>query len=95
MFSNDDVAGFFDRKWSVITEKDILTPDGNSFIPDRLIIEENNIKIIDFKTGRKSYYEKHAEQILRYKKLLAEMSIYDNIEAYLLYTDLAETVKVI
>ena len=94
LFSNKKVSSFFDRKWDVVTEKDILTPDGDSFVPDRLVIEKGNVKIIDYKTGKKRYYKEHAKQILKYQKLLSEISFYNNVESYLLYTDLVEVVKV-
>ena len=94
LLSNDDVSAFFDIKWNVVTEKDILTPSGDSFIPDRLIMDNNIVKIIDFKTGNKSYIKKHSEQVLKYKKLLSDMSIYSNVESYLLYTDSVEIIQV-
>ncbi|MBL1222189.1 UvrD-helicase domain-containing protein [Chryseobacterium sp. L7] len=62
---------FFDEKWEVINEKDIMISErGQSHIvrPDRLLKSEEGYMIVDFKTGEQK--EKDERQIERYKNIL-------------------------
>jgi ATP-dependent exoDNAse (exonuclease V) beta subunit len=80
--------GFFCYK-----EQDILSPDGTVNRLDRLYLNPT-IKaavILDFKTGKPD--KKDEKQMRRYQDLLMAMG-YSNTEAYLLYTQNAELVKV-
>ena len=66
-----------------VTEKDIIDADGNFHRPDRILINENQVTILDYKfTSEQS--DKHIEQILNYKKLFTEMG-YVNVKGYLFY----------
>ncbi|WP_394331179.1 UvrD-helicase domain-containing protein [Chryseobacterium luteum] len=62
---------FFDEKWEVINEKDIMISErGQSHIfrPDRILKGEEGYIIIDFKTGEQK--EKDERQIERYRNIL-------------------------
>jgi ATP-dependent exoDNAse (exonuclease V) beta subunit len=64
-------AEFFDEKWEVINEKDIMISErGQSriFRPDRILKGEEGYIIVDFKTGEQT--EKNEQQIERYKNIL-------------------------
>ncbi|WP_338076011.1 UvrD-helicase domain-containing protein [Chryseobacterium carnipullorum] len=64
-------AEFFDEKWEVINEKDIMISErGQSHIfrPDRILKGEEGYIIVDFKTGEQT--EKNELQIERYKNIL-------------------------
>jgi len=56
---------------TVIREKEIITPDGQTFRPDRIVLKENVTWVIDFKTGLPS--DKHQQQVLAYMELIMEM----------------------
>ena len=73
---------FFDDKWEVKNEREILTPDGETYIPDRLLISNEKTIILDYKTGipKKQY----RNQIIQYSDILLQMG-YSNIEKYLIY----------
>ncbi len=65
---------FFDEKWEVINEKDIMISErGQSHIlrPDRILKGEEGYIIVDFKTGEQS--EKNERQIERYKNVLESL----------------------
>ncbi|MGG5208799.1 UvrD-helicase domain-containing protein [Chryseobacterium sp. MIQD13] len=65
---------FFDEKWEVINEKDIMISErGQSHIlrPDRILKSEEGYIIVDFKTGEQS--EKNERQIERYKNVLESL----------------------
>ncbi len=73
---------FGEDKASVKTEVEIIDANAKVFRIDRLIINENNYTIIDFKTGSKE--NAHIQQLNNYARLLKEI---DNrkIYAYLVY----------
>ncbi|MGN7513319.1 MAG: UvrD-helicase domain-containing protein [Allomuricauda sp.] len=55
----------------VLNEREILTTDGHSLRPDRIVISGNEATIIDYKTGKPS--PKHKEQITNYADILRDM----------------------
>jgi len=87
-----EVKTWFLPNNKVICEKDIVDKDGNIYRPDRVVISNNNVTVIDYKSG-KIDVEKNSVQIKQYINLLKEMN-YTNIEGYLLYTNLLKAVKV-
>ena len=58
-------------------------PDGKTYIPDRLLINDNEVIIVDYKTGESD--NSHNLQILTYSNALSLMG-YKNIFNYLIYT---------
>jgi len=84
LLCHPDLKEFFDKKWDVKNEQEILTKDGSSYIPDRLLFSENTTIIIDYKTGSPS--PSHNNQINNYAFILEEMG-YTNIQKYLIYTN--------
>ncbi|REC46338.1 UvrD-helicase domain-containing protein [Chryseobacterium pennipullorum] len=67
-------AEFFDEKWEVINEKDIMiSENGESHIsrPDRILKSEAGYIIVDFKTGEQK--SKDEEQIEGYKRILESL----------------------
>ncbi len=87
------VNNWFEPKNKVLTEIGIIEKNGKVHRPDRVIINENNVIVIDYKTGQEEI-EKHKNQLTRYMNLIKEMN-YKNIEGYLLYTDLLKIEKVV
>ncbi|MDN4014667.1 UvrD-helicase domain-containing protein [Chryseobacterium gambrini] len=67
-------AEFFDEKWQVINEKDIMiSENGESSVyrPDRILKNAEGYVIVDFKTGEES--EKNDRQIAHYKDILEKL----------------------
>ncbi len=84
ILSRPDVKPWFSSEWDVITENAILSGRGDLKIPDRVLINEDKVIVIDFKFGEER--EADEEQIKEYKKLLEE--IYSRkVEAYLYYAE--------
>ena len=85
-FSSKDVAKYFNDEWDVKTEREILMPNGKTYIPDRLLFrkESDEVVIIDYKTGEER--EKDKEQILNYADALMKMG-YTNVKRVLVYTN--------
>lgn len=76
------VKTFFEKEATAMTEKEIITPDGISYRPDRILIEGNRATVIDFKAGMRR--PEHRDQIEQYARLLADMG-YAPVRKYLLY----------
>jgi len=67
-------AEFFDEKWEVINEKDIMiSENGESrmYRPDRILKGNEGYIIVDFKTGEET--EKNKKQIENYKHILEKL----------------------
>jgi len=65
---------FFDEKWEVINEKDIMiSENGESrmYRPDRMLKSNEGYIIVDFKTGEET--EKNEKQIENYKHILERL----------------------
>jgi hypothetical protein len=59
--------------------------------PDRVIIDNDSVTIIDFKAGGKR--DSHIKQMLQYKNAVKAMG-YRDIEAFLFYLESKEIEKV-
>ena len=84
LFLCTEIQDFFSSKWKVKNEKEILMPCGKTYIPDRIMFNNNQVVIIDYKTGEKD--SEHIEQIVNYSNALNMMG-FNNIERYLIYTN--------
>ncbi|MDO9038306.1 MAG: PD-(D/E)XK nuclease family protein, partial [Lutibacter sp.] len=80
IINHQQLALYFDQNNMVFTEREIITLDKQTVIPDRLIFNENNVTIIDYKTGK--YDEKHRHQINTYAIALENLNF--NVEKKLL-----------
>lgn len=85
-----DLAHFFTKESFYKTEEAILTPEGETYRPDRMVFLENATVILEYKTGEAS--ENHINQINRYGNLLQQMG-YNGIEKYLIYINDDITIK--
>ncbi|MEI6753285.1 MAG: UvrD-helicase domain-containing protein [Paludibacter sp.] len=75
----------------VLNETTILTPTGDQYRPDRVIINDNSATVIDYKFGdteRKS----HLQQVKQYMNLIAEMGYQTN--GFICYVSLEKVVVV-
>ncbi len=89
LFSNNDTKGFFSTKYNQLNEKEILTKEGSTFRPDKLIEIGDEVIVIDYKYANiESLSEKekikYAKQVNNYKEIISK--IYNkNCNGYLLY----------
>ena len=92
LLSDADIIDYFTDKWQVKTEKEILMPSGNTYIPDRLLFSTTSDKVIviDYKTGEEK--ASHIQQITNYADALLEMGK-TNIEKILIYTNNDKKIK--
>jgi hypothetical protein len=85
--SHPQVAQWYDAKWKLFNECTILATDphtGKTFErrPDRVMTDDHEMIVVDFKFGRPR--QEYHQQVQEYMDLLASMS-YDNIHGYLWY----------
>jgi len=81
---NDKLKLYYTSKYKVLNEREIITIEGNILIPDRLVFNNNDVIIIDYKTGKKE--KKHHLQINNYANALLKMN-FNVIEKLLVYID--------
>ena len=60
-------------------------------MPDRVLIGEDELQIVDYKTGSKTKEQEHRKQINQYAGLLQQMG-YTNIKKFIIYTEEQEKV---
>ena len=76
-------------------EQDFSDSKGNLFRMDRVIFEENQISVIDYKTGTDKEAEKeYISQLKKYIRILKEIYPDKNVEGVIAYVDLKEIQKV-
>ncbi|MCX8525119.1 UvrD-helicase domain-containing protein [Chryseobacterium formosus] len=72
----DQYTEFFDEKWKVINEKDIMISErgiSKIYRPDRILKGDEGYIIVDFKTGMET--EKNEKQIETYKSVLENLGM--------------------
>jgi len=83
---NKDLQPYFQGGDNLFSEQPIVMPNGEQFIPDRMIIdpEQKSVRLLDFKTGKQK--ASHEQQVNHYAQLLEEMG-YQVKERLLVYID--------
>jgi ATP-dependent exoDNAse (exonuclease V) beta subunit len=92
LLQEESVQPFFSEEWEVKTEQEILQPDGDTYVPDRILFKDGLVQIVDYKTGSTAQQKKHENQIKNYAHLLQQMG-YSNIQKFLIYTEEKDKVK--
>ena len=75
LLTHPDIVNYFTNSYDVLNERDILIPTKNHKFslrrPDRILIKDNKLTIIDYKTG--VYHKHHEKQVDEYAHLLTEI----------------------
>lgn len=86
------VSQWFDGSYKIITETSILTSSGELFRPDRVMENESEVIVVDYKTSAKPS-QSHNRQVATYMQLL--QSMYNKtVSGYIWYILSDELVKV-
>ena len=85
--SNPDVKQWFTDGWRLFNERTILITDPathqiTEYRPDRVMVNEKETVVIDFKFG--SERQEYVNQVKNYMQLIAQMG-YTNVKGYLWY----------
>jgi ATP-dependent exoDNAse (exonuclease V) beta subunit len=96
LIAKEEVKHWFDGSMQVINEAEILSGDGLSYRPDRIMMHENGqgVVVVDYKSGERKEAARHRRQIKKYMSLIREMG-YRNVEGYLWYVTPNEIEKCI
>jgi len=87
----DKISGkWFEEGYEVLNEAEIIKQKNEVYRPDRILIKDDEVVVIDYKTGKES--ESHIKQLKNYGELLKEMG-YSKVEEYLLYISETPYVK--
>ena len=82
-----ETKSWFKPGVQVLNETTILTPEGQHYRPDRIILEDKQATVIDYKFGEKEL-PSHTKQVQNYARLLREMGY--QTQAYLCYVKLGK-----
>ncbi|MDD4203344.1 MAG: hypothetical protein PHQ52_07745, partial [Candidatus Omnitrophica bacterium] len=86
---------FLESVNAVFNERDIYTDKGERVKIDRMIIKEEQIDIIDYKsTYVQDMVESHKEQVNNYKKIVEELYPDKTIEGYIVFIKECDILKV-
>lgn len=92
LIEDSNVLKWFDGSWRVIAEQDILTTEGTLKRPDRVMLKDDQVFVVDYKFGRQQSAS-HRSQVKKYTEMLEEMS-YGEVKGFIWYVNLKEVVKV-
>ncbi|MRR20168.1 hypothetical protein EG827_08225, partial [bacterium] len=84
MLSSGRVREWFDGTYDVMTEATIILPTGAARRPDRVMIRDGSVMVVDYKFGEPS--PGHRYQAASYRELLREMG-YTGVKSWLWYVE--------
>jgi ATP-dependent exoDNAse (exonuclease V) beta subunit len=92
IFEDEQYQRLFENAIEIISEQDIIAGEFSIVRPDKLIIKDSGIVILDYKTGLPK--KKDVQQVKEYAAVLKETG-YELVEAYLFYTSTKQITQVI
>ena len=91
LWGNEKVNDWFSGRWKVKTEVPVLPRSGQISRMDRVMIDQDRVIVVDYKTG--IFRPEHKIQVREYKQILQQMG-YKNVEGFLLYLGNGELVSI-
>jgi len=91
MLSFEPQKSWFNGEWQVLNERNIIRGKENSHRPDRIMLKDGKVILIDYKTGEK--HENHISQVKGYLNDFEKMG-YGDRKGYLWYLNSNELVEV-
>jgi hypothetical protein len=94
---SDRIAGAASRGWfpqdsgRILNEATLIDTDGAMYRPDRVVISDEKVTIVDYKFGE--HYRKYERQLKNYASIWRRMG-YDDVSAFLWYVHTDEVVEV-
>ena len=92
LIKDERVRHFFSGDWQVFTEREILLPSGRRYRPDRVMINNQETIVLDYKFGEK-IDKKHQKQISAYLKQIRKMG-YTHPRGIIWYVNQMEIIEV-
>ncbi len=88
VLNNTDLQNILNNSKQRLTEQSIIATNGKSYRPDKVLISDGDVTIIDYKFTL-TQSDNHIKQVDGYKKLLLAMG-YSNVKTYLFYANTGE-----
>jgi len=92
LFNNSHFKFYFSTDLKILNETEIINQKGFKLIPDKVIIDKDEVLVIDFKTGHPA--ESHKKQVEEYIKLYKDMG-FENVKGELFYTEKEEVLEIL
>ncbi len=93
LLADPEVRSWFDGSFRVVNERNILTGKNGLKRPDRIMLSDDQVIVVDYKSGEKEL-EKYHYQVRNYMRALRACG-YLNITGYIWYTRMNTRVEVI
>jgi len=88
VLAHADLQRLLNSSTQTVNEKSIIDRDGKSYRPDKVLISDNEVIVIDYKFTQKES-PAHIRQVHGYRTLLQEMG-YPSVSTYLFYANSGE-----
>jgi hypothetical protein len=94
ILAHPKIAPLFQQVDDVKNETSILLEDGSVFQPDRVVVNQQTVYVLDYKTGVKK--NSHVEQLKNYIHIIKTIPAYQKytFKGYLLYLSNNEIVEI-
>lgn len=94
MLSGELVSEWFERKKGrkIFNERNIISSEGSLFRPDRVILDDKMVRVVDFKFGQIEQ-KKYDNQVRRYVNLLKDMG-YSRVEGFIWYASMGKIIEI-
>ena len=87
LFEDKEIVQWFVTRpgRDILKEVDLVAHDGSLFRPDRVVIDEDVVTVIDFKTG--DPLTSHETQVKKYMEIMKELYADRRVQGFLIYID--------
>lgn len=85
------VNDWFSNDLQIINEASILSPGGDIYRPDRIVIQDKNATVVDYKFGE-TESKVHTQQVQQYMSLIRQMGY--QVTGFLCYVSIAKVIEV-
>lgn len=80
---------------TILREQDFAASNGKLYRMDRVIIDQTNVTVVDFKTGNDEHNDDYQEQVRNYMAMLNDIYPSKIVKGVLLYIDMHKEVSVV
>ena len=87
-----DRGWFPDRPAEILNETTLIDRDGEMYRPDRVVISDGRVTVIDYKFGE--HYGTYVSQLRKYAEIWKSMG-YEDVSAFLWYVHTDEVVQIV
>lgn len=91
--SHPDVIDWYSGKYRVLNETDILLPSSTFSRPDRIMIGDDEVIVVDYKFGE-TEESKYRQQVEFYVRSIRQMG-YANVKGYLFYVNKGKRYEIV